>query len=361
MDRQSRGGLATDGDGHLARIGKLAASTHDAMSVYARALRLIVTSTMLSAVVQASSVLQVGLLGHAIGLDVPWAVYGVAAPMVTLLTLLPISLTGMGVREWGMVLFLAPLGVRRGGRDHRGLPLVFNADGGEPGRGRLLPVRPVSPPRGADDDEIVGRDSDQGRTGQPRRRCMSDCTAVAPAGRRGTTRSSSSTTAAADGSFALLEELAARDASRQGGAPAPQLRPVGRPAGRHRLVPPATSSSPWTATCKTTRPTFPRCSTKLDEGYDAVLGLRANRQDHFVIRKLPSLMANWLIRKVTGVADQGHGLHAAGHAPRPGRVAAALRRDAPLRPGAGCSSRALALAQVPVRHHPRRPARPSTT
>src|SRR5690606_2224880 len=38
-----------------------------------------------------------------------------------------------------------------------------------------------------------------------------------------------------------------------------------------------------------------------DGGYDAVLGERANRKDHFLIRKIPSLIANWLIRKVTGV------------------------------------------------------------
>jgi glycosyltransferase involved in cell wall biosynthesis len=40
---------------------------------------------------------------------------------------------------------------------------------------------------------------------------------------------------------------------------------------------------------------------KLGEGYDAVLGLRARRQDHLLIRKIPSLLGNWLIRKVTGV------------------------------------------------------------
>jgi uncharacterized protein (TIRG00374 family) len=106
-------GLANS-DGKLARIGRLAASTRDAMSVYRREPRLIVTSTLLSAVVQASSVLQVGLIGQAIGLDVPWAVYGVAAPMVALLTLLPVSLNGMGIRELGMIAFLGPAGVLEG-------------------------------------------------------------------------------------------------------------------------------------------------------------------------------------------------------------------------------------------------------
>src|SRR5579884_1682296 len=46
---------------------------------------------------------------------------------------------------------------------------------------------------------------------------------------------------------------------------------------------------------------IPLLLDKLDEGHDAVFGLRANRQDHFLIRKLPSLVANWLIRRVTGV------------------------------------------------------------
>src|SRR5579884_4223367 len=47
---------------------------------------------------------------------------------------------------------------------------------------------------------------------------------------------------------------------------------------------------------------IPLLLDKLAEGHDAVFGLRANRQDNFLIRKLPSVLANWLIRKVTGVA-----------------------------------------------------------
>jgi glycosyltransferase involved in cell wall biosynthesis len=46
---------------------------------------------------------------------------------------------------------------------------------------------------------------------------------------------------------------------------------------------------------------IPNLLKRLDEGYDVVLGRRANRQDGFVLRKLPSNLANWLIRKVTGL------------------------------------------------------------
>src|SRR5262249_13991139 len=91
---------------------------------------------------------------------------------------------------------------------------------------------------------------------------------------------------------------------------------------------------------------------KLAEGYDAVLGLRANRQDGFLLRKVPSLAANWLIRKVTGV-----------HIKDMGCTLRAMRRElAESLPLYGEMHRFVPvlaqqyggrLAQIPVRHHPR--------
>src|SRR5262245_41483141 len=52
---------------------------------------------------------------------------------------------------------------------------------------------------------------------------------------------------------------------------------------------------------------IPALLAKLQDGYDVVLGLRANRRDAFLIRKLPSLAANWLIRKVTKVPFRDFG------------------------------------------------------
>jgi glycosyltransferase involved in cell wall biosynthesis len=98
---------------------------------------------------------------------------------------------------------------------------------------------------------------------------------------------------------------------------------------------------------------IPMLLERLAEGYDAVLGERAKRQDGFLIRKIPSYCGNWLIRKVTGVniMDMGCTL----------RV---LRRDLAecltlygemhrfvpvLAQQAGAR-----MLQVPVRHHARR-------
>jgi len=46
---------------------------------------------------------------------------------------------------------------------------------------------------------------------------------------------------------------------------------------------------------------------KINEGYDVVVGWRHKRQDKLVSRKIPSVIANWLIGKVTGVAIKDNG------------------------------------------------------
>lgn len=46
---------------------------------------------------------------------------------------------------------------------------------------------------------------------------------------------------------------------------------------------------------------------KLEEGYDIVVGWRFNRQDKLVTRKIPSVIANRLIGKVTGVPVRDNG------------------------------------------------------
>ena len=45
---------------------------------------------------------------------------------------------------------------------------------------------------------------------------------------------------------------------------------------------------------------LPQLIAKLDEGYDVVHGWRKNRKDTFINRRLPSMIANWIISKATG-------------------------------------------------------------
>jgi glycosyltransferase involved in cell wall biosynthesis len=97
---------------------------------------------------------------------------------------------------------------------------------------------------------------------------------------------------------------------------------------------------------------IPLLVNRLAEGYDMVLGERVARKDNFLIRKLPSRVANWLIRRVTGVPFRDFGC-----------TLRAMRREVALAlPLYGEMHRfitAMAIqqgarvTQVPVRHHPR--------
>ena len=97
---------------------------------------------------------------------------------------------------------------------------------------------------------------------------------------------------------------------------------------------------------------IPLMLAKLDEGFDAVLGQRAKRQDKFLLRKVPSLAANWLIRKVLGIPFKDFGC-----------TLRLMRRD--VADGlelygemhrfitALVMQQGARVTQVPVRHHPR--------
>lgn len=52
---------------------------------------------------------------------------------------------------------------------------------------------------------------------------------------------------------------------------------------------------------------IPKLIQKINEGYDVVSGWRKNRQDTFINRKLPSMIANKLISKLTGVFLHDYG------------------------------------------------------
>ena len=92
---------------------------------------------------------------------------------------------------------------------------------------------------------------------------------------------------------------------------------------------------------------------KISEGYDIVSGWRADRQETFMTRRLPSMAANWLISRITGVAlhDYGCSLKAyRSEVIRNVRLYGELHRFIP----ALASSIGVHLAEVPVSHYPRR-------
>jgi glycosyltransferase involved in cell wall biosynthesis len=90
---------------------------------------------------------------------------------------------------------------------------------------------------------------------------------------------------------------------------------------------------------------------KLDEGFDMVLGERVDRKDNW-LRKIPSGLANRLIRKVTGIPFRDFGCTIRvirADVARQMRIYGEMHRFIPvLAMNLGAKT-----AQIPVRHHPR--------
>ena len=95
--------------GKLRRLGE---ETHSAVVLFRARPGMLAGTTVISIVNQVLNAAIVWLIGIALGLQIPLIYYCVAVPMVVLLTLIPLSLNGVGIREGGMILFLQPAGVR---------------------------------------------------------------------------------------------------------------------------------------------------------------------------------------------------------------------------------------------------------
>lgn len=92
---------------------------------------------------------------------------------------------------------------------------------------------------------------------------------------------------------------------------------------------------------------------KLDEGYDVVSGWRADRQDGFLLRTLPSRMANKMISTISGVKlnDYGCTLKAYRREMLQGyRLYGEMHRFVPIY----ARWQGARLTEMPVRHHARR-------
>jgi len=97
---------------------------------------------------------------------------------------------------------------------------------------------------------------------------------------------------------------------------------------------------------------IPKLLAKIDEGYDVVSGWRKDRQDTFINRKLPSMIANGLISRFTGVHlhDYGCTLKAYRREVLDGiNLYGEMHRFVP----ALASQVGAKVTELPVKHHPR--------
>jgi uncharacterized membrane protein YbhN (UPF0104 family) len=162
-----------------ARLGRLVESAR----IYLDRPGLLAVSTLLSIVVQLAGILQGWLIARGLGLNVPLGYMAVVVPLVALLTLIPISVSGMGLREFGMILLLAPLGVTSAAAvtlslltfaSCASISLVGGAlyfFGRFPRAQACAPDEPTfatTAVEGQSNAQPFGRDTDQGRTGESR-------------------------------------------------------------------------------------------------------------------------------------------------------------------------------------------------
>ncbi|HET8650817.1 MAG TPA: glycosyltransferase family 2 protein [Gemmatimonadales bacterium] len=99
---------------------------------------------------------------------------------------------------------------------------------------------------------------------------------------------------------------------------------------------------------------IPRLLAKLDEGYDLVAGYRLKRQDKFFTRKVPSWVANRLIRAITQVDIRDNGCSLKAYRRRTlDRMAlySDMHRFLPALAAATAGAR---ITEIPVRHHARK-------
>ncbi len=98
---------------------------------------------------------------------------------------------------------------------------------------------------------------------------------------------------------------------------------------------------------------IPRLLAKLNEGYDVVSGWRKKRKDAQLSRKLPSLLANGLISKVTGVSLHDYGCTLKAYRReifQHIRLYGEMHRFIP----AYAALTGAGIAEIEVTHHPRR-------
>jgi glycosyltransferase involved in cell wall biosynthesis len=99
---------------------------------------------------------------------------------------------------------------------------------------------------------------------------------------------------------------------------------------------------------------IPALLARLHEGYDLVAGYRVRRQDVFLTRRLPSLIANRLIRWATGVPIRDNGCSLKAFR-RP--VVERLHLYSDMHrfiPAVAAATAGASIAEMPVRHHARR-------
>jgi len=95
----------------LRSLAGMVGKVHGALHAYRQSPRALVVATVLSLAVQLFRILEIYCAALALGAEVSFQHYLVLVPVTTLITLIPISLAGIGVREGAFVYFFSRVGM----------------------------------------------------------------------------------------------------------------------------------------------------------------------------------------------------------------------------------------------------------
>lgn len=119
--------LAVSGVTRIAVVERLVDKLFSSFSSYRRERGVIVRVMLLSFLFQFSLITVVYLMARALGVALPFYYFSAFVPIITLMEALPISIYGIGVRDYGYVYFFSQVGV--GDLQTRSLALFFMATG----------------------------------------------------------------------------------------------------------------------------------------------------------------------------------------------------------------------------------------
>ncbi len=374
---------------------------------YADKPRVILSAVALSFVIQALNVLTVYWVGEALGLGLPVAAYFVAVPLVALVTALPLSIAGVGLREGGLALVLGSYGLPTESGVALGLMWFLVVICGGMLGGLCYLFGPTTSATGSHDNESPADEDISAkpfenlptphfgtntRTPQDTHADVEipDADAAVPHAKQTAQRKLHMDLSivvpvyneqeniprlyealvrvldrmrrpyellfiddgSQDGSTQLLFELAAQDANVK---VVEFRRNFGQTAAMNAGIQLATGDVivMLDADLQNDPEDISMMVRRLEEGYDLVHGWRKERQDAWLSRKLPSKLANGLISRVTGfpVHDLGCTLKVVRREiAQEIQLYGEMHRFIPIL----CHWRGARCLEVVTRHHPRR-------